>query len=94
MFHNNFVIAVMFYEDSVISIMFNEDVILLIFIIAPPMNSHIPQTCRIPSHYFFNKIYAIWSVLVANCNMMAEGFRFMRLGLVRVKTFRLRAWVT
>ena len=29
-----------------------------------------------------------------NCNIMAEGFRFMPLGLVRLRTFRLNAWVT
>ena len=28
------------------------------------------------------------------CNIMAEGFRFMPLGLVKLKTFRLSAWVT
>ena len=28
------------------------------------------------------------------CNIMAEGFRFMPLGLVRLRTFRLSAWVT
>ena len=28
------------------------------------------------------------------CNIMAEGFRFMPLGLVRLRTFRLNAWVT
>ena len=28
------------------------------------------------------------------CNIMAEGFQFMPLGLVRLRTFRLYAWVT
>ena len=28
------------------------------------------------------------------CNIMAEGFCFMPLGLVRLRTFRLSAWVT
>ena len=28
------------------------------------------------------------------CNIMAEGFRFMPLGLVRLRTFRLSAWVS
>ena len=28
------------------------------------------------------------------CNIMAEGFRFMPLGLVRLRTFRLSSWVT
>ena len=28
------------------------------------------------------------------CNIMAEGFRFMPLGLVRLRTFQLSAWVT
>ena len=28
------------------------------------------------------------------CNIMAKGFRFMALGLVRLRTFRLSAWVT
>ena len=28
------------------------------------------------------------------CNIMAEGFRFMPLGLVRLRTFRFSAWVT
>ena len=28
------------------------------------------------------------------CNIMAEGFHFMPLGLVRLRTFRLSAWVT
>ena len=28
------------------------------------------------------------------CNIMAEGFRFMPLGLVRLRTFWLSAWVT
>ena len=27
------------------------------------------------------------------CNIMAEGFRFMPLGLVRLRTFRLCAWL-
>ena len=30
----------------------------------------------------------------ATCNIMAEGFRFMPLGLVRLRTCRLSAWVT
>ena len=30
----------------------------------------------------------------SECNIMTEGFRFMPLGLVRLRTFRLRAWVT
>ena len=29
-----------------------------------------------------------------SCNIMSEGFRFMPLGLVRLRTFRLSAWVT
>ena len=32
--------------------------------------------------------------LSSDCNIMAEGFRFMPLGLVRLRTFRLGAWVT
>ena len=28
------------------------------------------------------------------CNIMAEGFSFMPLGLVRLRTYRLSAWVT
>ena len=28
------------------------------------------------------------------CNIMAEGFRFMPLGLVRLRTFRLSTWVS
>ena len=28
------------------------------------------------------------------CNIIAEGFRFMRLGLVRLRTFRLSRWVS
>ena len=28
------------------------------------------------------------------CNIMAEGFRFMPLGLVRLRTFRLSPWIT
>ena len=28
------------------------------------------------------------------CNIMAEGFRFMPMGLVRLRTFRLSAWGT
>ena len=31
---------------------------------------------------------------ISFCNIMAEGFRFMPLGLVRLRTFRLSAWVT
>ena len=27
------------------------------------------------------------------CNIMAAGFRFMPFGLVRLRTFRLSAWV-
>ena len=30
----------------------------------------------------------------AGCNIMAEGFRFMPLGLVRLRTFRLSTWVS
>ena len=29
-----------------------------------------------------------------HCDIMAEGFLFMLLGLVRLRTFRLSAWVT
>ena len=28
------------------------------------------------------------------CNIIAEGFRFMPLGLVRLRTFRLSTWVS
>ena len=28
------------------------------------------------------------------CNIMAKGFRFMPLGLVKLRTFQLSAWVT
>ena len=28
------------------------------------------------------------------CNIIAEGFHFMPFGLVRLRTFRLSAWVT
>ncbi len=28
------------------------------------------------------------------CNIMAEGFRFTPLGLVRLRTFRLSTWVS
>ena len=28
------------------------------------------------------------------CNIIAEGFRFMLLGLVRLRTFRLSTWVS
>ena len=31
---------------------------------------------------------------MTGCNIMAEGFRFMPLGLVRLRTFRFSAWVT
>ena len=31
---------------------------------------------------------------VIMCNIMAEGFRFMPLGLVRLRTFRLSTWVS
>ena len=31
---------------------------------------------------------------MCRCNIMAEGFRFMPLGLVKLRTFRLSAWVT
>ena len=31
---------------------------------------------------------------LVKCNIMVEGFRFMPLGLVRLRTFRLSAWVT
>ena len=30
----------------------------------------------------------------SNCNIMAEGFRFMPLGLVRLRTFRLSTWIS
>ena len=30
----------------------------------------------------------------SKCNIMAEGFRFMPLGLVTLRTFQLSAWVT
>ena len=35
----------------------------------------------------------IFSEWVLNCNIMAEGFRFIPLGLVGLRTFRLGAWV-
>ena len=35
----------------------------------------------------------IFAMKVSMCNIMAEGFRFMPLGLVRLGTFRLSAWV-
>ena len=31
---------------------------------------------------------------INQCNIMAEGFRFMPLGLFKLRTFRLSAWVT
>ena len=30
---------------------------------------------------------------ISNCNIIAEGFRFMPLDLVRLRTFRLSTWV-
>ena len=32
-------------------------------------------------------------VLFNSCNVMAKGFRFMPLGLVRLRTFQLSTWV-
>ena len=31
---------------------------------------------------------------LSRCNVMAKGFRFMPLSLVRLKTFRLSTWVS
>ena len=43
-----------------------------------------------------NYLYLIGILVVSNyfCNIMAEGFRFMPLGLVRLRTFRLSTWVS
>ena len=38
--------------------------------------------------------FFITSVIPSTCNMMAEGFRFMPLVLVRLRTFRLNTWVS
>ena len=35
-----------------------------------------------------------WINSGTDCNIMTKGFRFMPLGLVRLRTFRLSAWVT
>ena len=44
----------------------------------------------------FSGLYARWDSFCPQqrCNVMAEGFRFMPLGLVWLRTFRLSAWVT
>ena len=40
-----------------------------------------------------NKYYGSSSKWTWECNIMVEGFRFMPLGLVRLRTFRLSTWV-
>ena len=36
----------------------------------------------------------VWKTRQFDCNIIAEGFRFMPLGLVRLRTFRLSTWVS
>ena len=38
--------------------------------------------------------YTMMMMMVCSCTIMAEGFRFMPLGLVRLRTFRLSTWVS
>ena len=42
----------------------------------------------------FQDVYKKTCIQCLYCNIMAEGFRFMPLGLVRLRAFRLSAWVT
>ena len=57
-------------------------------------------TCRIMKSWWMssNSSHAIMftfkQMLLGMCNIMAKGFHFMPLGLVRLRTFRLSAWVT
>ena len=44
------------------------------------------------TRFFFSRHW--FSYAVSFCNIMAKGFCFMLLGLVRLRTFRLSAWVT
>ena len=49
------------------------------------------------SHFLSSFLRVFFHTVIPNqykCNIMAEGFRFMPLGLVRQWTFRLSAWVT
>ena len=50
-----------------------------------PITIGIIVTCMF--HSFFNYYY--YSISCKFCNIIAEGFRFMHLGLVRLRTFRL-----
>ena len=57
------------------------------------MNSYIKVYTDIYMHIFVF-IYIYIYIYKYECNIMAKGFRFMPLGLVRLRTFRLSAWVT
>ena len=70
--------------------------------VAPTAQSSLTLSC----HSFYHP--SLWLVLqtafsvhteliyiyIYICNIMAEGFRFMPLGLVRLRTFRLSTWVS
>ena len=48
---------------------------------------------------FYKELKNIKQTLINNgfhnyCNIIAEGFRFMPLGLIRLRTFRLSTWVS
>ena len=43
---------------------------------------------------FETRLFDLGDPRTNRCNIMAEGFRFMPLDVVRLRTFRLSAWVT
>ena len=50
-----------------------------------------------PNRYYHLESMKGYSTILRSpqmCNIMAEGFRFMPLGLVRLRTFRLSTWVS
>ena len=50
--------------------------------------------CIYPTHSVTGGVQGVMVTIIEYCNIMAEGFRFMLLGLVRLRTFRLCAWVS
>ena len=55
--------------------------------------TYLNYTNKWRAEYFFCKYGIVLYLVNYQCNIMAEGFRFMPLGLVRLSTFRLGTWV-
>ena len=43
---------------------------------------------------YMHMLNLLFLLIIRNCYKKAEGFRFMPLNLVRLRTFRLSTWVS